>query len=54
MQFAGLLGFAAFTLASFIVGFRLAAIGISNRQLPEFTIGAARRRCAFGLADPSW
>jgi hypothetical protein len=41
MELAGVLGFAAFTFTSFVVGFRLLAIGWRSGQIPELTIGAS-------------
>lgn len=41
MELAGLLGFLAFAATSFVVGFRLLAIGWRTGQLPELTIGGS-------------
>jgi hypothetical protein len=41
MLLAGLLGLAAFSVTSFVVGFRLLALGSRTRQVPELTIGAS-------------
>jgi hypothetical protein len=41
MELVGLVGFAAFTLTSFVVGFRLLAVGWRTGQIPETTIGAS-------------
>lgn len=41
MELLGLVGFAAFVLTSFFVGFRLLTVGWRSGQVPEATIGAS-------------